>query len=267
MDYSALLMSVPIVPFYLILSNGVGSTMGQIYSLEHALYEDPVYITRWLKDRQVSFHAIRLFEGERLPDQNNVGLLIIMGGPMNIYEDEKYPWLKQEKEFIKSVIEAGRPVLGICLGAQLISDVLGGKVTRAEKPEYGWHTIYRIPGIKPLLDDIPELCVEDLFPDTIEVFQWHQDTFSIPPEATRLYESEGCLNQAFIYMDRVFGFQFHPEMDKPTIEGFLTQSVSELREKGTWHIRNDILSQIDLCYTGQRFIAGIMQYLLKKRRL
>lgn len=236
--------------------------MVQIYSLEHAPHEDPVYITQWLYEKEVNLHPVRLYKGDHFPDVAEVGVLLIMGGFMNIYEEKEFPWLIEEKVFIRKVIEAGKPVLGICLGGQLIADILGGKVTKASKPEYGWHTINRVSHIPHLINGWTSR-ISALFPEKLDVFEWHQDTFAIPEGAIRLYASEYCENQAYLYQDRVFGFQFHPEMDELTIREFLYYSSSEIKEKGLEDIKNDILKRISLNASGHTFIAGVMEYLLE----
>ncbi|MFH0968074.1 MAG: type 1 glutamine amidotransferase [Methanobacteriota archaeon] len=236
--------------------------MIQVYSLEHALFEDPVFISRWLDEHQVSHHTIKLHKGDLLPDPAVVDLLIIMGGPMNIYEEEIYPWLIEEKAFIRRVIDLEKPVLGICLGGQLISSVLGGIITRSSVPEYGWHTVYKVAEISPIVSKQGETAKSEIFPDTLTVFQWHQDTFQIPPGAVHLYSAETCNNQAFMYNSHVIGLQFHPEMDEATIRGFLTQARTELEEKGLLFLQDEITSQIDLCSRGHQFISGVMPYLI-----
>lgn len=229
----------------------------QVYSLEHANFEDPVHITAWLSDHHIPVSHIRLFEYDTLPDPGTVGILLVMGGPMNIYEEGLYPWLPREKAFIRDVINLGKPVLGVCLGGQLLADLLGGVVTKSSHPEYGWHTIQRNSAFK----DLPishRLCL----PETVEVFQWHQDTFSLPPGSIHLYSSVSCQNQAFMYTDRVIGLQFHPEMDRSTIQGFLTHSSDEIKNKGLTHIQEDILNRISLCSQGHDFIDTVLSYLL-----
>ncbi len=237
--------------------------MIRAFSLEHAPYEDPVYITKWLKDHNIRITSIKLFEGDSLPEISEVDLLIIMGGPMNIYEEEKYPWLPGEKKFIKDAISADIPILGICLGGQLIADVLRGKVTKASIPEYGWHMVNRLPDIE--LSFLREQATESSpFPKSIMVFQWHQDTFRIPPGSLPLYGSERCQNQAFIYLDKVIGLQFHPEMDPKTIRDFLSLpcTIKELELNGQLPVQSDILDKLDLCAHGNEFIAGVLEYLM-----
>ena len=236
--------------------------MVQIYSLEHAPHEDPVYITQWLHEREINLHPVRLYMGDHFPDVDKVGVLLIMGGFMNIYEEEKFPWLGEEKIFIRKVIEAEKPVLGICLGGQLIADILKGKVTKAPCPEYGWHTITRVSNISDSINGWTNR-ISALFPEKLDVFEWHQDTFTIPEGAIRLYATEHCENQAYLYLDRVIGLQFHPEMDELTIREFLYYSSSEIKEKGLEDIKTDILERISLNSSGHAFIAGVMEYLLE----
>lgn len=99
--------------------------MISVFALEHAPHEDPVYIRIWLEDEGIQCRSIRLYTGESLPDPSLVDLLIVLGGPMNIYESDLYPWLKEERKFINEIISKNIPILGICLGGQLIADCLG----------------------------------------------------------------------------------------------------------------------------------------------
>lgn len=123
---------------------------------------------------------------------------------MNIYEEEKFPWLAAEKRFIQSAIEGGKVVLGICLGAQLIADVLGGPVGRNAHKEIGWFPVRKTEAAAR-----SRVC--DLLPAELEAFHWHGDTFALPPGAVHVARSAACENQAFIYDERVIGLQFHLE--------------------------------------------------------
>jgi len=233
----------------------------KIYSLEHDHDDGPVFIAKWLEQHNYSLTRIRLYNAEPLPDPDQVDLLIIMGGAMNIYEECEYPWLIPEKIFIRTVIDSGVPVLGVCLGGQLISSVLGGVVTRADPPEYGWYTIR----VRSVSVDQPQYVTpvsgQNIFPDAITVFQWHNDTFSIPPGAVHLYTSDTCQNQAYIYDSRVIGLQFHPEMDSVTIQAFLSQSKEKMIEDGLLSVHDDTLSRIQLFSQGNEFISGLLDYL------
>jgi GMP synthase-like glutamine amidotransferase len=143
--------------------------------------------------------------GAGLPDPSELDMLVIMGGPMNIYEYDVHPWLGPEKKFIRACIDRGKAVLGICLGGQLIADVLGGEVTTAPFEEIGWYPV-------ELTEAGRQLEAFAHFPDQFTTLQWHGDTFSIPAGAIHAAWSEATPNQAFSYdNERVIGLQFHLE--------------------------------------------------------
>jgi len=131
-------------------------------------------------------------------------LVVVLGGPMNVDEEQKHPWLGPEKAFIRLCIDREVAVLGICLGGQLIARALGARVVRNAHKEIGWYDITRAPRAEnhPLGKQWPE---------KVEMFHWHGDTFELPRGAVLLASSEGCENQAFAWGDRVLALQFHCE--------------------------------------------------------
>ncbi len=176
--------------------------MLRILSLEHFRADGPGKILSWVEKREHALQRVFLDEGQQPPGLDDFDLLIVMGGPMNIYEHEQHPWLVMEKEFIRAAIDAGKPFLGVCLGAQLLADVLGGKVTRNREREIGWWPVKFAKRPGPFAG----------FPEVLEAFHWHGDTFSLPPGAEHLASSEGCDEQAFLVSDRLVGLQFHIEV-------------------------------------------------------
>jgi GMP synthase-like glutamine amidotransferase len=177
----------------------------RIHWLQHAEHEDLGCIAPWLARRGDAVTMSRLWAGDALPATAAFDALIVMGGPMNIYEHAAHPWLVPEKALIRAAIDAGLPVLGVCLGSQLIADVLGGPVTRNAYSEVGWFdvTLNRAGRAHPLFAD---------WPDRFAAFHWHGDTFAIPPGAQHLMHSEACANQGFVWGERVVGLQFHLEV-------------------------------------------------------
>ena len=167
-------------------------------------FEGLASIETWAVARGHRVAATRLHAGDSLPRLGQFDWLVVMGGPMNIYEEEKFPWLAAEKRFIQSAIAGGRVVLGVCLGAQLIADVLGGPVGRNAHKEIGWFPIRKT-------DVAARSRVCDALPAELEAFHWHGDTFALPPWAVHVARSAACENQAFIYDERVIGLQFHLE--------------------------------------------------------
>lgn len=190
--------------------------------LQHVPFEDAAEIATWALDRGHQITCTRLYAGEPLPAQDQLDWLIVMGGPMNIYEHDEYPWLVPEKECIRQSIENGKTILGVCLGAQLIADVLGGPVTQNLHKEIGWHSVsLSADGRKnPLFVG---------WPDRFEAFHWHGDTFEIPSQAVHIAASEGCPNQAFVYAERVVGLQFHIEYSDESIRAMLADCSDELQ--------------------------------------
>lgn len=148
------------------------------------------------------------------PTIEGYGGLVILGGPMNVDEVERHPHLRTELRLIEAALKADVPVLGICLGAQLIAKALGAPVRRNGGGEIGWFDVTLTA----------EACEDRLlspFRPTERLFQWHSDSFEIPRGAVRLAESSACPNQAFRYGETVYGLQFHLEVDEPMIERWL----------------------------------------------
>lgn len=149
-----------------------------------------------------------------------------MGGPMGVHDLEKYHWLKEEKDFLRQVITANKPILGICLGAQLLADVLGAPVTANEEKEIGWFPVTRTcasPGRAGISGRLMTI-----LPDSQTVFHWHGDTFALPDKGVPLDSSNACINQAFIYNERIIGLQFHLETTPESIGALIENCRAEL---------------------------------------
>jgi GMP synthase-like glutamine amidotransferase len=205
--------------------------------LQHVPFEDPANILRWADTHGIELSKTSFFSDERLPEVNQFDWLIVMGGPMNIYEENVYPWLAAEKEFIAEAVKSKKVVLGICLGAQLLADVLGGRVYRNDHKEIGWHPVnLTLEGkYSPLFNGVPE---------RFTAFHWHGDTFHLPPGATRLASSPGCAHQAFEYgAGRVLGLQFHLESSLESIRQLIHHCGDELVEGEYIQSAEEILSR------------------------
>ncbi len=192
-----------------------------VHYLQHVPFEGLGQIEHWLTDKGHPFTRTRLYEGERLPAVESFDWLIVMGGPMGVYDSDRFAWLDEEKAFIRKAIEQQKVVLGICLGAQLIADVLGARVSKNNWREIGWHQVTRTTATENSV-------LRALWPRAIEVFHWHGDTFELPPEAILLASSTACLNQAFVWKERVIGLQFHLETRPEDVEALLENCADEL---------------------------------------
>jgi GMP synthase-like glutamine amidotransferase len=187
--------------------------------LQHVPFEGPGSILPWLSRRGADVTSTPFFVDACLPDPADVDFLIVMGGPMSANDEADLPWLAQEKQFIRETIVAGRPVLGICLGAQLIASALGARVYQNPLKEIGWFEIDRSGVAEP---------GEVILPDRALVFHWHGETFDLPPGATRLASSVGCLNQAFQIGPLVVGLQFHLEVTPESVGEMVAHGRHEL---------------------------------------
>lgn len=189
----------------------------KLHWLQHVPFEGLGYIEDWAEEQGFSISCTRLYDEEdELPDMDNFDWLVIMGGPMGISNYNDYPWLTDEKEFIETALDEEKTVIGICLGAQLMADVLGADVYRGPQKEIGWFPITRSP-------EAP-----NLIPQELTVFHWHGDTFDIPDGAVPLAVSEAGIQQGFVYNDVAVALQFHMEIDADGIESLLQECSHEL---------------------------------------
>ncbi len=191
----------------------------RIHILQHVPYESPGSITDWAEEKGFPVSYTRFYENGQLPRLEDFDLLVIMGGPMNIYEKDKYPWLMLEKAFIQNCLSAKKKILGICLGSQLLADALGTIVYPNKEKEIGWFPIFK-NGAHPVLDLFPE--------GEIEAFHWHVDTYDLPGGAVPLFYSEATKNQGFVYEDQVFALQFHWEIRPGTMIELIQHAHNDL---------------------------------------
>ena len=207
----------------------------RLHYLQHVPFEDLANIKLWARHKGHSVSRTLLFNDEKPPPVNDFDCLIIMGGPMNIYEEKKYPWLIREKRFIEKTIASENKVLGICLGAQLIADVLGSMVYKNKYKEIGWYPVL-------LTKEAKKSSVFYKLPKKFLAFHWHGDTFKLPSGCIRIAESEGCANQAFEYNGRVIGLQFHLESSPESINQLILNCSDELVEGRYIQTSEQILS-------------------------
>lgn len=191
-----------------------------VHILQHVPFEGIGSMEPWLQQRSANITSTRFFEPWTLPDVSELNLIIAMGGPMSVNDEAELPWLVEEKQFMRSAIQEGVPVLGICLGAQLIASALGARVYAGKQREIGWFDIEAVPS--------PETTFQ--FPDTARVFHWHGETFDLPDHAVRLARSAACENQAFQIGSHVIGLQFHLETTPASADAIITNCRNELIE-------------------------------------
>jgi GMP synthase-like glutamine amidotransferase len=176
----------------------------RVHVLQHVPFEGLGTIEPWLARRGDTVAWSRLHAGAPLPASSAFDLLVVLGGPMSVNDEGTLPWLAPEKRCVAAAIDAGKPVLGVCLGAQLIASALGAKVFPNREREIGWHPVERV-------EAAASSAFDGVLPARIDAFHWHGETFDLPPGAVHLARSAACEHQAFAIGDRVLGLQFHLE--------------------------------------------------------
>ncbi|HBO96460.1 MAG TPA: GMP synthase [Candidatus Omnitrophica bacterium] len=182
-----------------------------ILILKHVEIEGPETIGRFFTDEGFEIRVLDLYKGDRLPGTfDHLDAVVSLGGPMNVYEEDKYPFLKEENVFLRGVLERGIPFMGICLGGQLIAKASGSKVGRSPEKEIGFSPVQLTAAGKkdPLFQGVAE---------PLDVFQWHEDMFEVPAAGTLLASSPACPHQAFRVGPCAYGVQFHIEITDQSI--------------------------------------------------
>ena len=197
----------------------------QILVLQHEPGEGLGTLAQILLDGGADLRQVQVHRGEPVPQQiGDATGLVVLGGGMSAHEPDRHPHLRDELELIESALRGGRPILGICLGSQLLAQALGAQVARASAPEIGWHEVTLHP----------EARADPLWarsPDRFIAFHWHSDAHPLPSGGVRVASSEGCAVQAFRH-GLSFGIQFHPEVDEPILRAMAESGREELEGLG-----------------------------------
>ena len=182
--------------------------------IQHAHYEHPAALKRALEAQGIVTQWIHPYRGDPYPALSEIRGIISLGGPMGANDESEHPWITTELELLQRAVETGKPTVGICLGGQMMARALGGKVERHETVELGWFPLQlnAAGNADPILGAIGASPM---------VYQWHQDTFFLPPGAELLASSEACARQAYRISDHAWGFQFHPEADHQLVHEWL----------------------------------------------
>ena len=239
----------------------------RVHYFQHIAGEGFGSCESYLKSKNAKISATEFFalpteyklDIEALPNVDEVDLLIIMGGTMSVNDEATYPWLVIEKRWLRRYIASGKPVIGLCLGGQLIASALGAKVSKNPQREIGWTAIQAV-------SPYPSDCF--VMPEQCEVMQWHGETFALPQGAKRLAENTVCGNQAFQIGNNVIGFQFHPEITPVGLKNLLeneqevelfVEQVPNVRDRLKQAVSHDALKKFQ---TGNLLLNQAIDYVL-----
>ncbi|MEN8228223.1 MAG: type 1 glutamine amidotransferase [Bacteroidota bacterium] len=220
----------------------------------HVPFEGPGIIADWIKKKNHTLEYTRFHEGDPLPDASGVDMLVIMGGPMNVFDFHIHPWMQDEIEWVTDYISTGKPVLGICLGAQIIAAALGEDVYPGKEREIGWHNLQFLPSLG-------DYRIWKELPVTRKVFHWHGDTFTIPKGATRIASSQAFPNQGFIYNSKVVALQFHLEATPASVKELVDNCREELVPGPYIQTEEEILGEEKVYQTNQALMFRLLDYL------
>jgi len=226
----------------------------RIHYLKHVPFEGLGCIREWGRDQGHTFSKTALFVGDAFPDPDGFEFLIVMGGPMGVYDDIQFPWLAQEMQFIGQCIRQGKKILGICLGAQLIARALGADVYPNQYKEIGWYPVTRSPGAG-------ETGLGELLPETFHAFHWHGDTFDLPEGAVHLAQSEACRQQAFFCPPATLGLQFHLESTRESIGGLIQNCGEELVPEPYIQTKAQLENRMDLVLPSNDLMRRVLKFI------
>ena len=208
----------------------------------------------WLAARRLEVGRTRLFAGDPLPRAAQVDALIALGGPMSVNDEDEFGWLRPEKQLIREAAGRGVPVLGVCLGAQLIASALGARVYPGPAREIGWFPIAGVPGATHAYR----------FPAECLAFHWHGETFDLPPGAVRLASSAGCENQAFQVGRHALALQFHLETTPAGAAALVEHCRDELAPGPYVQTERELLAAPAARYAAiNRLMADVLDWLLR----
>lgn len=208
--------------------------------IQHVSFEKPGVIPDWARFNNIDYQVFHIYRNEPLPSPDDFDYLVMMGGPMSVNDHIEYPWIEKEMTLIRQCLVSQVPVIGICLGSQMLAKALGANVYQSTQKEIGWYPVHfetqHLPaGMK-------------VQPISIDVFHWHGETFDLPDECVRLASSELTPNQFFLYKDLAMGIQFHAEVKAENVQELTSLCADELNENGSHIMDKQAILRADIDY-------------------
>ncbi len=215
--------------------------------------ENPgTYFPTWATSHGHSWECSLVPDAGVFPPASAIDCLVVLGGPMSAWEEEKHPWLSAEKRYIEEFLGVGKPVLGICLGAQILAEIMGAKVYRGPHLEIGWFPIEFAPEAR-------DTWLEEILPDRFETFLWHGDTFDLPDGGVRIARSTAYENQGFVW-NQVMALQFHLEVRPEWVRMLVERDADQLIASTYVQSMKTVLSKPESLYRqNNMLIANLLK--------
>ncbi len=229
--------------------------MPRLVCLQHIGIEGPGALVEWAHARGFDVWTVPLYAEAPTPALRDDDLLVVLGGPMSVGDDRRLGWLKREKAFLGEALEAGRRVVGICLGAQLIADALGARVRPNACKEIGWYEVTQ---------QAPPFSGSRL-PRAFDAYHWHSEAFELPDDATRLWSSDACDEQGFVWRDRALALQFHLEATPAQVDAMCACFPDDLAGTGRVQSRAEMLAEPARFASAYRVLATLMDEFVAHR--
>lgn len=218
----------------------------KILVFQHVAFEYPGAIEDWAIEHNHELILCKSFAGDSVQKIDTYDVFIFLGGPMSVHDKNIYQWIEFEKSVITNAFNQNKKIIGICLGAQLIAETFGAEVIKQKSPEIGWHDVdftwnigdsRETPGIVTKLTEI--------FPNKMQAFHWHGETYNLPANSIKISESKACENQAFLIGSNVAAFQFHMEIKQEGVKALLENCSEDIDNSDYVQSNDEILNGVE----------------------
>lgn len=230
----------------------------RIHYFQHMAAEGPGLVAEWATQRGHTLSSTQWYDpSPTLPNLAEADLLVVLGGAMGVHDEAEFPWLQAEKQLLQAALAAGTPVLGICLGSQLLAQLLGADVGRNAAPEVGFFPVNFSAAARqhPLFQHAPA---------ALPVLHWHYDAFTLPPGAMAVAASAATSCQAYVFDDRVVGVQFHPEAGPELLNALIEAEGADLTAGPYVQLPPELRAQATVLRQGPDFLFPLLDGLLRR---
>jgi|SaaInlV_100m_DNA_5_1039725.scaffolds.fasta_scaffold20277_1 GMP synthase-like glutamine amidotransferase len=228
-----------------------------IQIFQHVAFEGPAAIEPFIITKGHRVRVTKVYDNDLAAIHPNTDALVVMGGPMSTSDEARHDWLTEEKRAISEAIQKDMPILGICLGAQLLAEALGASVEPMGYREIGWHRV-------ETNSEFREHALGKSFPTEFTPLHWHGDRFTIPDLALPIGSSEACANQGFVFGENQIGLQFHLEFDQCSVKRLAENAADELDGTRFVHTEQEMLKEHRFFSAAEQLLTNFLDDFIKQ---